>query len=85
MTGTITTFNQKRGFGFVTCDQDSISYFVHISQTGKYILKPGDRITFDVVSNPRQRQGVMAGNVVVINDDNSEQGKTNEETTGIHA
>lgn len=75
MTGTVTGFNQKRGFGFATCDQDGISYFIHISQTGKYILKPGDRITFDVVVNPRQRQGVMAGNVVIDNnDDTSDRG-----------
>ena len=69
MTGTITTFNQKRGFGFVTCDQDSVSYFIHISQTGKFVFNPGDKVSFDLVPNPRRHEGFMAGHVVAFIDD----------------
>jgi cold shock CspA family protein len=76
MTGTVQLFS-KRAYGFIAGD-DRISYFVHISQTGKLILRSSDRVRFDVGDDPRNPHKKQALNVVLINDEYSEKDNSNE-------
>jgi cold shock CspA family protein len=57
--GTVSEFNQDRGFGFITtvdvgdhlveADPSSVDVFVHISDVSAAKINTGDRVRFDVV------------------------------------
>jgi cold shock protein len=56
MQGTVAFFNEERGFGFIRPDDGSRDVFVHIravQKAGAYVLSEGQRVSFDVVTNPR--------------------------------
>jgi CspA family cold shock protein len=55
--GTVKFFNTQKGFGFIAPDDGSPDVFVHVSaveQAGMGALREGQRISFDVVTDPRR-------------------------------
>jgi CspA family cold shock protein len=60
--GTVKFFNGTKGFGFVTDDEDSTEYFVHVSGLIDEINE-GDKVEFELQEG---RKGLNAVNVKVI-------------------
>lgn len=63
--GTVKWFNEKKGFGFITNDNNGDDVFVHfsgISTKGFRTLKEGQKVTFDIT---RGERGMQATNVEV--------------------
>jgi cold shock protein len=61
--GTVKWWNDQKGFGFVTRDDDGADVFVHhtaIQSEGFRSLTDGQRVTFDVTKGPK---GLQAQNV----------------------
>lgn len=60
--GSIEWYNQKRGFGFITCADSVGRIFFHVSQIRtegrKEDLRPNERVTFDVLRGPKGPQAV---------------------------
>ncbi len=57
-TGTVTFFATNRGFGFIAPDDGSKDVFVHISaveEAGLSILTQGQKVEYEVVSQPDGR------------------------------
>ena len=55
--GTVKFFNAQRGFGFIALDDGSPDVFVHVSaveQAGMRTLHEGQRISFELVTDPRR-------------------------------
>ena len=55
--GTVKFFNVQKGFGFISPEDGSEDVFVHVSsvqQAGMTTLNEGQRISFDVVKDPRK-------------------------------
>ena len=55
--GTVKFFNVQKGFGFISPEDGSQDVFVHVSaveQAGMTTLNEGQRISFDVVKDPRK-------------------------------
>jgi len=64
--GTVKWFNDSKGFGFITLDDDSKDCFVHqsaIQGEGFRSLAEGDRVEFDVVQGEK---GPAAENVTKL-------------------
>ena len=62
-TGTVKWFNDAKGFGFITPDDNSADLFVHhtaIQIQGFRTLKEGQRVSFEAV---RGAKGMQAQNV----------------------
>jgi CspA family cold shock protein len=62
-TGTVKWFNESKGFGFISQDDDGPDVFVHfraISGTGFKTLNEGQKVTFDLEQGPK---GPQAANV----------------------
>ncbi|WP_249029982.1 cold-shock protein [Tannockella kyphosi] len=64
-TGKVKWFNQEKGFGFITADEDNKDIFVHFSAIkaeGFKTLEEGQAVEFDVVESDRgpQAQNVAA-------------------------
>ena len=54
--GTVKWFNAQKGFGFIQPEQPGTDVFVHISaveRAGLYNLNEGQKISYDVVRNPK--------------------------------
>lgn len=60
--GTVKFFNETKGFGFITPDDNSKDVFVHVSGL-KSDIRENDKVKFETESGPR---GVNAVNVSVI-------------------
>lgn len=61
--GTVKWFNEAKGFGFITTDENT-DVFVHyadIQGNGFKTLSEGDRVSFDIEEGPK---GPKATNVV---------------------
>ena len=61
--GTVKWFNDAKGFGFISPDDNSADLFVHhtaIEQDGFRSLKEGQRVVFEPVRGPK---GMQATNV----------------------
>ena len=67
MTGFV-RLESTKGFVFLeTLDDTHQSDFCHISQVkDERCLQVGDRVSFDIISNPIKPGTVMAGNVVYL-------------------
>ena len=66
MTGTVKTFDAKKGFGFIIPDEGARDVFVHhtnIVAKGFKTLDKDERVEFEVQETPR---GKNALNVIVI-------------------
>jgi cold shock CspA family protein len=57
--GTITNFNDSKGYGFIRTEGNGESIFVHISGLVDQV-REGDKVTFDVEKGPK---GLSATNV----------------------
>lgn len=65
-TGVVKWFNDAKGFGFITLDDEDRDCFVHYSSIqgdGFRSLAEGDRVQFDLVTG---QKGPAAENVVKI-------------------
>jgi CspA family cold shock protein len=55
--GTVKFFNAQKGFGFISPEDGSEDVFVHVSaveRAGMTTLHDGQRISFDIVKDPRK-------------------------------
>lgn len=59
MTGTVKSFDDHKGFGFIAADDGGSDVFVHhsaINNDGFRTLSPGQRVSFDVTVGRFGRQ-----------------------------
>ncbi len=66
-TGTVKFFDPNRGFGFIGPEDGSKDVFVHISaveEAGLSILTQGQKVEYEVVSQPDGRTAV--GNLKLV-------------------
>ncbi len=61
-TGTITFFNQDKGFGFIRDSQTQESIFIHINQLEEPV-KENDKISFEVEQGPKGFNAINAKKV----------------------
>lgn len=64
--GTVKWFNEQKGFGFITDDLTGHDVFVHYSSIlskGFKSLQDGQKVTFDVETDPKNLSKVKAVNV----------------------
>ena len=65
-TGLVKWFNDKKGYGFITCDGVDNDIFVHysaINQNGFKTLLQGQQVQFEIDHNSK---GARASNVSVV-------------------
>lgn len=60
--GTISYYNEEKGYGFINDHRSQESIFVHINQTQE-ALKKGDKVSFEKERGPK---GYIATNVIKI-------------------
>ncbi len=64
--GTVKWFNDSKGYGFITPEDNSKDVFVHhgaIQSEGFRSLQEGDRVKYDVTQGPK---GPQAANVLKV-------------------
>lgn len=67
--GTVKWFNESKGFGFIANDAGGDDVFVHFSgivSNGFKTLKEGQKVSFDVESDPKNKNKLRAVNVQAI-------------------
>ncbi|SEP74607.1 cold-shock protein [Flavobacterium urocaniciphilum] len=64
-TGKVKFFNETKGFGFITNEDTGKDIFVHATGIKVENLNEGDRVSYE---EEEGRKGIVATNVVVIND-----------------
>ena len=58
-TGTVKWFNDTKGFGFISPDDNGDDLFAHFSEIqadGFKTLQDGQKVSFDVVQGPKGKQ-----------------------------
>lgn len=66
--GTVKWFNAQKGFGFITNDNGGDDVFVHFSaivSNGFKSLEEGQKVTFDIEKDPKDKKKIKAVNVCV--------------------
>ncbi len=66
--GTVKWFNDDKGFGFISNDNGGDDVFVHFSAiqgSGHRSLAEGQRVTFDVETDPKNTSKLRAANVCI--------------------
>ncbi len=69
MTGTVKWFNETKGFGFISNDDNSGDVFVHFSAIvgeGFKTLAEGQKVEFEVEADPKTPSKNRAVNVVAL-------------------
>jgi len=69
MTGTVKWFNETKGFGFISNDDGSGDVFVHFSAIvaeGYRRLKEGQKVSFEIETDPEKPEKLRATNVVAL-------------------
>ncbi len=67
--GTVKWFNEQKGFGFIANDEGGADVFVHFSSImadGFKTLKEGQKVTFEIETDPRNTGKSRASNVCVV-------------------
>ena len=67
--GTVKWFNAEKGFGFIANDEGGYDVFVHFSsiQTDGYrTLDEGQKVTFEVETDPKNPSKLRAANVCKV-------------------
>lgn len=67
--GTVKWFNEDKGFGFIANDNGGDDVFVHFSSiqgNGFKTLREGQKVSFDVEADPKNRNKTRAANVQVL-------------------
>ena len=66
--GTVKWFNDQKGFGFITNEENGEDVFVHfssINSNGFKSLAEGQRVTFDTERDPKDSRKLRAVNVCI--------------------
>lgn len=64
--GTVKWFNAEKGFGFIANDEGGDDVFVHFSAIvadGYRTLDEGQKVTFDIETDPKNPSKLRAANV----------------------
>ena len=67
--GTVKWFNAEKGYGFISNDDGSGDVFVHFSAiqgTGYRTLTEGQKVTYEVETDPKNSSKLRAVNVTAI-------------------
>lgn len=67
--GTVKWFNASKGYGFITNDADGQEVFVHysaINADGYKTLEEGQKVTFDLQEDEKNKDKFRAVNVTVV-------------------
>lgn len=67
--GTVKWFKSDKGFGFIVNDETKEEIFVHfsaINSDGYKVLEEGQKVSFDVESDPKNPSKSRATNVTVL-------------------
>ncbi len=65
--GTVKWFNTKKGYGFITCEEDGKDVFVHITQiqkAGMDKIEEGQKIAYELYDDKGR---TAAGSLALIN------------------
>src|SRR3954464_1791520 len=68
-TGTVKWFNDDKGFGFITPDEQGADLFVHhsgINADGFRTLREGARVSYDSEAGPKGPKALVAGFVAPL-------------------